>query len=348
MKKVFILLSLVIFFFGVQAQSCKALFIGNSYTSVNNLPELISEIFDAAGDTLTYETSAPGGCTFQQHCTVSASYIHQGDWDYVVLQEQSQLPSFPEGQFMQQSYPYAQQLCSLIRESSPNAHILFYMTWGRKDGDPQNCQYFPPLCTYEGMDSLLYLRYMMMAEDNNACVSPVGAAWHYVRDNYPDLELYQSDGSHPSYLGSYIAACSFYTMMTHQDPTSIQWNGSLSQTDADIAKNAVRLVVYDSLSKWCFEEDTLPEDSTGIASYMICNDVLSVYPNPASSSLHFDYSGIGQPKSILIYDLKGNILCRRSIHDSNVIDISFLKSGDYILLVSDERRSYAKKFTVVR
>lgn len=67
------------------------------------------------------------------------------------------------------------------------------------------------MCTYAGMDSLLHLRYMMMAEDNHAVVSPVGAVWNYIRANFPLIELYSPDESHPSVAGSYAAACCFYT-----------------------------------------------------------------------------------------------------------------------------------------
>ena len=49
------------------------------------------------------------------------------------------------------------------------------MTWGRENGDQSNCQSWPPVCTYEGMDDLLRERYMIMANDNNALVAPVGA-----------------------------------------------------------------------------------------------------------------------------------------------------------------------------
>ena len=268
----------------VQAQTTRVLFIGNSYTSVNDLPNLVSQIYTAAGETLDYSMSAPGGCTFQQHCSASLPYIQQGGWDYVVLQEQSQLPSFPINQFMQESYPYAQELCSLIRQYNPDAKIVFYMTWGRKNGDLQNGQYYPPLNTYEGMDSLLYARYMMMAEDNEACVSPVGAVWHQIRDQYPDVELYQSDGSHPSYLGSYVAACSFYTTFTGRNPLDIAWNGTLDGNMADIAKNAVKKVVYDSLSAWCFAPDTVEPDSTPVMVNV--SDSIYLYPNPACTILH--------------------------------------------------------------
>jgi len=81
------------------------------------------------------------------------SLIQAGNWDYVILQEQSQLPSFPDNDVATQVYPYAAALDSMIKASSPCATTLFYMTWGRQNGDAANCQFFPPLCTYLGMDS---------------------------------------------------------------------------------------------------------------------------------------------------------------------------------------------------
>lgn len=329
----------------VHAQTTRVLFIGNSYTSVNDLPNLVSQIYSAAGETLDYTMSAPGGCTFQQHCNASLPYIQQGEWDYVVLQEQSQLPSFPINQFMQESYPYAQELCSLIRQYNPDVKIVFYMTWGRKNGDPQNGQYYPPLNTYEGMDSLLYARYVMMAEDNDACVSPVGAVWHQIRNQHPEVELYQSDGSHPSYLGSYVVACSFYAFFTGHNPIDITWNGTLDADMADIAKNAVKRVVYDSMSKWCFEGDTLSPDTTGIDIWN--NTLLSVYPNPANTALNIRASQFVESASLQILDMKGAVVYEQSgISSEERLNVSAIPNGNYLLSVWIGTRRYTKVITI--
>lgn len=330
MKKLVSIFFFLICFVWVNAQSSKVLFIGNSYTSVNNLPDLVSHIYTTAGETFDYTMSAPGGCTFQQHCSASLPYIQQGDWDYVVLQEQSQLPSFPIGQFMQESYPYAQELCSLIRQYNPDAKIVFYMTWGRKNGDSQNGQYYPPLNTYEGMDSLLYCRYMMMAEDNEACVSPVGAAWHYIRDHHPEVALYQSDGSHPSYFGSYTAACCFYTTFTGRNPLDISWNGTLDASLADIAKNAVKRVVYDSLSKWCFEADTLQNDSTPVVTNSV--DSIYLYPNPVSTILHIHIPADLCSGSLRIMGENGIAYQQVGLVSDMTLDVSRFPAGYYYVV----------------
>lgn len=178
--------------------SLRVLFIGNSYIYTYNIPDIIKNIANADGNSLNYSVSVPGGQTLQQHCsnTTTLNFIQQGNWDYVVLQEQSQVPSFPDSQVATQFYPYAKKLDSLIHVFSPCAKTVFYITWGRKNGDAQNCQYFPPLCTYEGMDDLLTLRYSNVADTTNAYLSPVGPLWRSLRANHPTIELYSNDESH--------------------------------------------------------------------------------------------------------------------------------------------------------
>ena len=45
----------------------RVLFLGNSYTSVNNLPQLISDVALSAGDTLMFDSNTPGGYQLLDH-----------------------------------------------------------------------------------------------------------------------------------------------------------------------------------------------------------------------------------------------------------------------------------------
>lgn len=236
----------------IDARSRRVLFLGNSYTSVNNLPQLLSDVALSAGDTIVFDSYLPGGYTLEGHSTDPNALlkIASGPWDVVVLQEQSQRPSFPINQVEQEVFPFARSLDSTIHAQWPCALTLFYMTWGRKNGDATNCAAWPPICTYEGMDSLLRLRYTMMADSNQAGISPVGAVWRQLRQNVPMLELYQSDGSHPSLAGSYAAACSFYTTIFRANPLNITTDAGLPTADAQIIRDAAKAVVFDSLSSW--------------------------------------------------------------------------------------------------
>ena len=100
----------------LKAQPKKILFVGNSYIYVNNLPLVLYNLALSNGDTIIYDSSAPGGYTLLQHTTnaTTLSKINAQNWDYVVLQEQSQKPSFPPSQVQAETYPYATQLNDLI------------------------------------------------------------------------------------------------------------------------------------------------------------------------------------------------------------------------------------------
>lgn len=231
----------------------RVLFLGNSYTSVNNLPQLFASVAASAGDAVLVDSNTPGGYTLQGHSTngVSQQKIKAGGpWDFVVLQEQSQLPSFPPTQVASSVYPFARALVDSVAAFHPCAEVVFYQTWGRKYGDAGNCAVWPPVCTYAGMDSLLALRYRTMADSNRAWISPVGAVWRHLRRTQPNLELYDADGSHPSLLGSYAAAACFYTTLFGKSPLGIKIDAGLNPAAAASVRQAVETVVYDSLLHW--------------------------------------------------------------------------------------------------
>jgi PKD repeat protein len=91
---------------------------------------------------------------------------------------------------------------------------------------------------------------MEMSVNNDCSVSPVGAAWKYVRDNYPTIELYSADESHPSINGSYLAACVHYASMYRESPVGASFISTVTAIDAAILQEAAKLVVLDSLSTW--------------------------------------------------------------------------------------------------
>ena len=251
LRKVLVLIFLIFNVLGL-SQTKKVLFIGNSYTLVNNLPQITANIASNMRDELIFSTSAIASYSLQLHSANSATLnmIRQGGWDYVVLQEYSQYPSEPLAWVEVNVYPYAQYLDNEINTYNSAAETMFYMTWGRKDGDADRCSRLPAVCTYIGMDDLTRERYMYMAQTNQAVVSPVGAVWRYIRENYPSIELYQSDGSHPSAAGSYAAACCFYTAIYRKDPGLITYNYTLDPADAVKIRTAAKMVVFNNLATW--------------------------------------------------------------------------------------------------
>lgn len=250
MKKVLIFLLLPLTMLG---QTYDVLFLGNSYTGFNNLPLMVSEIALSLGDTVNYDSSTPGGCTLQGHTTNTNSLnkISQEPWDFVVIQAQSQEPSFPPSQVASNTYPYAQVLVDSILANDSCTEPIFFMTWGRKNGDAANAGVYPIIGTYLGMQWRLRESYLEMGFTHDATVAPVGMSWKKSIQTDPVFELYTADESHPNVAGSYLAACTFYSTIFNESCVGASYYpSSLTAAEAAYLQDIASSTVLDSTAVW--------------------------------------------------------------------------------------------------
>ena len=198
----------------LNAEPIKVLFLGNSYTSVNNLPSLVTQLACPLGYKIEYDSNTPGGYWFADHRynATTISKINSDNWDFVVLQNQSQVPGFKPEHVTSASLPNAQALVDAVNANDPNTEIIYYQTWGRQNGDSQNCSYYPLVCTYEGHTEALEDGYEIYQASTGGLIAPVGSEWlTIVQDSVANRPfdsdiLWSGDGSHPSLTGSYLAA----------------------------------------------------------------------------------------------------------------------------------------------
>jgi len=265
-------------------ETAKVLFIGNSYTYVNDLPGMVSSIATSFGDQVIHDSQTPGGTTFEGHTQNAATWtkINSQIWDYVVLQAQSQEPSFPDTQVNSGTIPFAIQLADSVYANNFCTEVLMYMTWGRKNGDPQ----WAPISTFEGMNGRLHAAYLRMADSVQGSVSPVGSAWKYVRDNYPSIELYNPDESHSSVAGTYLAACTFYASIFRKSPVGSTFISSLSPSDAANLQNAAALTVLDSLEYFNLRPIT---EHTQAEFSFVSNDPEIQFTNNSTKALTYSW-----------------------------------------------------------
>jgi PKD repeat protein len=271
--------------------SISVLFIGNSYLSVNNLPAMVGDLSNSLGDHMLIDSKMNGGYTFQSHSNDAVTYtkIHAKPWDYVVLQGQSQEPSFPYSQVNTQTLPYAMKLADSVYASNSCSQVNYYMTWGREVGDPQ----WDSINTFNKMNDRLRNAYLRIADSTDASVSPVGVAWKYVRDNYPNINLYAGDGSHPSLEGSYLAACTFYSSLFQKSSVGASYTAGLDPQTCTILQQAASSIVLDSIPTWeLIHHDSLLQATfiAGINQY----EVLFSATTNAPSNLVWDF-GDGSP-----------------------------------------------------
>src|SRR6266540_3142156 len=210
-----------------QDTSCtRILFIGNSYTFVNDLPNTFVKLARAGKHKVEVGMSAQSGLTFadQVKSTNTLNALNSQRWTYVVLQEQSQIPSVQQSRTYTM-YPAARTLVQQIRGSG--ATPLFFLTWAHRDGWSEY-----GMRDYESMQVQINNGYYGIAQELNVSVAAVGSAWLAAVKGHPELNLWQEDGSHPSGEGTYLAACVFYAVIFKESPVGLTYRADLSKETA--------------------------------------------------------------------------------------------------------------------
>jgi hypothetical protein len=218
----------------------RILFIGNSYTGVNQLPTVFGEIVKSAGaGTPVIKSSTPGGQTLMQHCTVqpkSLAAIDEGGWDVVVLQGHSQEAARAEvnEKIRADFLAGARQLCERVRAKSPAARIYFYETWARHP-DFWSAKDFNPEVGKDPKEMQARIR-KWYAEAAALCqataVVPAGDAWELNALDAPPLRLHQKDNSHPEFAGTYLNALVFYRVIYQPKDLKVAYRGKATEAEA--------------------------------------------------------------------------------------------------------------------
>jgi hypothetical protein len=316
-----------------QKEQINVLFLGNSYTSVNNLPEIISELTTNTTKTINYEAVSPGGCTLFQHAesALSLSKIRNGGWDYVVLQEQSQLPSidYYRHNAMRPAY---QALYDTIMKYNPEATVVGYMTWGRRYGGIQCVDYgqgtycSADFVDFNHMQDTMSIAYCENAYATNSYVAPVGDAWKAALTSNPDLVLHSFDDSHPTYEGSYLAACVFYSVFWNENPIGVYHNELIDDTKAELLQTIANDVVFNNLEKWNLKPENIIENIEKKNYNIISspNDHKVTIENKSESSIN-----------VKIFDIKGVLVSEKNISDYDSIEINDSK-GVFIVQITEK------------
>lgn len=209
------------------------LFVGNSYSFA--LPGTVAKLAAATHPRTRFELAANGGWTLAKHVAAGTAARFSNHWNIVVLQEQSQLPSFPRDQVDTLCVPAAKTLVEAARQAG--ATPLLYQTWGRRDGDRQNAGRAD---AFTNMQARLVAGYDRMAAATGARVVPAGRAWQLARSRHPDIDLYGKDGSHPSPAGVYLVACVFYATLFGEDPACLRECAGLPEQTARRLRETAR------------------------------------------------------------------------------------------------------------
>lgn len=227
------------------SQSDNVLFIGNSVTYFNDMPEIFKNIAASKGKNVSITTHTPGGTGFVNHVDDPLLYqkIRSKNYKYVVMQ-----PGTAES--AGHSYPVVvtaergRKIRDSIRKYSPCSKIFLYeIPYGVPSANEYNV-YF----TFQQKikDSITKMSNLMQVE-----MVPAGESAREYYSSSQDLALHGSyNDIHPGPKGSYLVAASMYSAIfqDHVSP-SVFYNG-LPQNTAENFQNIADLVFFNNPAQW--------------------------------------------------------------------------------------------------
>lgn len=208
----------------------RVLFIGNSFTYVNDLPDMLKHL-------LSCETAGVvrGGAYLRDFCNpedeLYAKLEHaltREIWNYAVIQEQSFNAVGNREDFLR----HMGILCARVRRAG--AEPVLYSTWAYKEGSEKLSK---TGCTYQEMDHLLAEAYQEAARENDALLAPVGAYFTKMRHQY---DLYWPDAHHPTPKGTFLAACVIGRVISPGRKLSAWVPGGVREIVADAMRGVTR------------------------------------------------------------------------------------------------------------
>ena len=212
------------------------LFIGNSYTYYNEMPDILEKLAKENGKDVRVFSVTCGGHKLWEYAHGDDEYTAKIDelirnyrFDICFLQEQSLLPITDNDLFIR-------GVSDLIEKLKPVTEtFILYETWARKKG----CPMLEELgITYTEMTYNLSKAYCDISERTDALVSHVGLNFYDVCSKDLTIELYNEDMSHPSFAGSCLAALTHYCTIFGCYPENTNFL-SLTETENEVFKNTV-------------------------------------------------------------------------------------------------------------
>lgn len=248
MNKQFILLLSIVFSLGLKAQdTTNVLFIGNSITYFNNMPQTFESIANSKGNPTKVTLYAPGGTGFVNHVNDARVFNHfkKGDWDYIILQpgsNESPGYSFP----ISQTLSRARVLIDSIKAYNQCVNILFYEisygVWGSSSSN---------LVTYNNTMTAIKSNLTLLADSTFSFFAPVGEAFRTAWNANQSEMLWGGVGDiHPNDKGSYIAACVFYSTIFQQPSLGSLVTSTLTRADSRRFQTLADSIVLSNLSDW--------------------------------------------------------------------------------------------------
>ena len=186
----------------------RVLFIGNSHTYFNDMPELFARFVErTTGEhpdvTMLAFSSRDLEWHRREYFSLRFNLLY-GKYDYCVIQQAAH-PYPPVASTMR----FGEEIIDLCHRCG--AVPVVYMTWAEKCF-PEHQQIMIDTCE-------------TLAREHKALLAPVGSVWRNVREKHPDIELYYKDGEHAGPYGDFLIAAVLCALLTGDISQAVSGTG---------------------------------------------------------------------------------------------------------------------------
>lgn len=214
------------------------LFVGNSYTYINDVPHLVSEMGLTDKNKIIIKAAmlAEGNANLEGWFArpQAIELLNSRRWDFVVLQEHSMRPVIPElSGRMRQAF---QDWDRAIRATG--AKTIIYQTWARKPGSSWYTDDRAPSLHFDSPEAMQEQVDRVTNEFAAEIQAPVVPVGDYILRCGKELgysEFYDDDGTHLKISGSYLAALMLYRQLSGHNVDGVTYippNMSVASKDS--------------------------------------------------------------------------------------------------------------------
>jgi hypothetical protein len=232
-------------------QAYDVLFIGNSFTHMNQMPKTFEKISHSMGHEIYVEMNAKSNHTLQMHCGRPELFaaIRSRKWDIVIIQPFSRELIFSADSIEKATQPYFLQLLDSISSNHACTKVMLYQTWGYKEGYKELSE----TADFISMNQQIAANIRMYSSRYSIPIVPVGSVWQQLLADGYGNGLYDADGSHPSPEGSYLVASVFYAAIFRQ-PLEGAYYGNIDKQKAQTIQRAAFSYVQEHTATCLLEE----------------------------------------------------------------------------------------------
>ena len=223
----------------------RVLYIGNSYLYYNDslhnhVRRMLNESYEEEIDSSNYKSvTISGSRTSHHNIDYPINHTNLGaekPFQLVILQGGS-----GESNTKEERNNFANEINIMVKKiHDKGAEAALYMVHAYVE---------PHEDTNPNMIKDIKKMYIDAANKNNILVIPVGIAFENAYSKKPKIKLHKHyDGTHPSLLGTYLAASVVFSSITHISPKKIEYNYYDAISDAD--KKFLQKIAHDTVENF--------------------------------------------------------------------------------------------------